>query len=96
MLSGTTHKSGIGATFCVKWLVVASSSVEAQAASATQKILVPTPGGGASSSASVGTGISALLLIHPAAAHASAKTAYAEDQMMAWRLRVSRGSMTKG
>src|SRR6185369_13177891 len=36
-LSGTTHNSGIGATFCVRWLVTASNKIEAQAASPIHK-----------------------------------------------------------
>jgi hypothetical protein len=35
MASGTTHSNGIGATFWLMWLVIETSSVEAQAARLT-------------------------------------------------------------
>src|SRR5579862_6692805 len=46
-LSGTTHSNGIGATFCVRWLVTASSRMEAQAARLIHRDLSAAVGAGA-------------------------------------------------
>src|SRR5262245_56870509 len=86
-LSGATHRSGIGATFCVRWLVVASSSVEAHAANPIHRSMVGMLGGFATSAASsdsaasFGRGIDSSRLRQPAYAHTSAKTPNAADQM---------------
>ena len=73
-LSGATHSRGIGATFCVRCVVVPSSSADAQAARAIQSRIVPKPGAGTSSEAAVGNGSVPPWLFHAASMHTSANT----------------------
>src|SRR5580704_1869027 len=89
-LRGTTHSSGIGTRFCVKWLVTASSSVEAHAASAIHNTILPARGTDGSSAAAARIGSlssrffnRAATLLQPEIPHAIANTAYATDHALA-------------
>src|SRR5579863_5038945 len=89
-LSGAIHSIGIGATFCVKWLVTASSNVEAQAARPIHKKMVVSAGAGESSKVTACALCSPRRLFHAASTHAAPKATYPADQMIAWRLKVHR------
>ena len=75
-MSGTSHSSGTAATFCVRWLVTASSSTEPVADSASHS------SHGLRSSAAVassGDSIAWRGVIQAIAAQASAKAANSHD-----------------
>src|SRR5580765_3434282 len=82
-LSGAIHSNGIGATFCVKWLVTASSNAEAQAASPIHNRHCVTLGRSPTSCATNGadaTGVSPTRLFHAANAHNTANAPNMLDQ----------------
>src|SRR5258708_13394254 len=96
-LSGAIHGSGIGATFCVRWLVVAKSSADAQAASEIHKRMVVHFGRGAASSATVDcTGSASVRLFHAATRQTPANRPNAIDQMTASSASPSLGPTTWG
>src|SRR5271154_4767312 len=81
-LRGTIHRNGTEATFSVMWLVTASRSAEAQAASATQSDCNFQSGRGELSAA--GPATASPREKTPTAAPNSATHAYAADQPTAW------------
>src|SRR5258707_15063988 len=96
-LSGATHSSGIGATFWVRWLVVASRSVDAHPASPTHRAMVAMLGGGPAGYSSLRAGsilplTSSARLRQPAHPHTRAKATNAPDHTCAWLVNVIRGS----
>src|SRR5437016_3202686 len=95
-LSGAIHRSGMGATFCVRWLVVASSRADAQAAREIHnRIVVPLGLGAICSTKADWTGSMAMRLFHAATRHTIANTTNAPDQMRAWFDSASFGSTRK-
>ncbi len=78
-VSGTIHRSGTAAMFCVMWLVTVSSRTLPVAASASHSMLARQEGGLPIASASVASAAGATPdvrpLRHAIAAHSSAKTA---------------------
>src|SRR6185503_8149657 len=95
-LNGATHSSGIGATFCVKWLVTASNRIEAQAASPIHKNVSASVGADASPAAFSGAGSTPSLLRQAAATHTAANAANPHDHVTAWLCRAIRGSTSVG
>src|SRR5580692_8898046 len=95
-LNGTTHNSGIGATFCVRWLVTASSRMEAQAAKPIHRNLSEAVGAGAPEVESCWTGSMPSLLRHAASTHTAANAAKPKDHATAWLCSAMRGSTNVG
>ncbi len=92
--SGAIHNSGIGATFCVKWLVIASSMVDAQAARPIHSSRVAKLGAGTLSYA--GPVSWKLRARHPTTPHIAANTAYPIDQATACVPNFNVGSTSTG
>src|ERR1019366_3982529 len=95
-LKGTTHSNGIGATFCVRWLVTANNSMEAQAAKPIHSNLSAAVGAGAPEVEGWRTGSTPSLLRHAASTHTAANAAKPQDQATAWLCSAIRGSTNVG
>jgi len=78
-VSGASHSSGMAATFCVRWLVTASSTTEPVVESASQCSTSPQRGGGAAGAAATAPGAGAALR-RASKAQASANTPNSHDQ----------------
>src|SRR5437867_8333042 len=92
-LSGTSHRSGTDATFCVRWLVTASSSTDPVAESASHQAKRAFAIGAASvvSPEGAAAGVS-----HESAAHISAKTTKSHDHALTCSLAGRNGSSANG
>ena len=96
-LSGTTHSRGIGATFCVRYVVTANNKTDAHAASPIHRILSANDGEDVFSSAVAWPSASlAPLLFQAVRAQAIAKTTNPQDHATAWLCSVRRGSTKVG
>src|ERR1700676_3300477 len=82
-LSGTTHSRGIGATFCVRWLVTASNKMDAQAAKPIHRSLSAGGGAGARMPSVFWTGSTPVLAFDAAHTHTTANTAKPQDHATA-------------
>jgi hypothetical protein len=92
-VSGASHRSGTAATFCVMWLVTASSSTEPVAESASQSAIRDALTGSAFACAS-SMRIRGVRQATPA--QSSAKSAKSHDHSLTWSPAARNGSITKG
>jgi hypothetical protein len=95
MVSGASQSSGTAATFCVRWLVTASSSTEPVAESASQRAqgLLSSP---EAASSTAGAAVASLGVSHATPAHSSAKAAKSHDQRAVWPAPPRLGSSRNG
>src|ERR1700687_4059649 len=96
MLSGSTQRNGMAATFCERWLVIANSRVEAQAASAIHLQYCPAVGLSAASASGANSATNEVPERIAVNAHRTMNTPKPMDHMPAcWRV-VYTGSDTNG
>src|SRR5690349_25091006 len=95
-LNGATHSNGIGATFCVRWLVTASSKMEAQVARPIHSNLSVAVGAGALKLEGWRTGSMPSLPRQAASTQTAANAAKPQDQATAWLCSAMRGSINVG
>src|SRR5579871_2398412 len=96
MLNGNTQRKGIAATFCDRWLVIASSSTEAHAGSETHSTYCRSPGCSAVPSALVSSTSGTVPERKAVRPHTATNTPYAMDHIQAcWRV-VIFGSKSTG
>src|SRR5688572_7802230 len=93
-VSGASHSSGTAATFCVRWLVTASSSTEPVADSASHRVTVDLSN--LNDASSLATSGSLRGVRHATIAHSSAKAANSQDQALTCWPAARKGSTTKG
>ena len=82
--SGNTHRNGIGAMFCVRWLVIASSNAEGQAASTIHSMRSLMDGAGPAAARGVCSAATRVLReVSATVAHTTTNNTYPPDHIHA-------------